>query len=227
MAGNQTATLKSVSAEMGVLYEWPQHSSLVLLDFAETVLWRHRMTEKAAQQKKAVQAAAKALKRQFQGSPREYRDIRYRADDGNMRSLGEDIEQCTKWLQAERAQQTPRPRKPDHRIIWNLAPFFRRKLSDPIGWRNLVKFLNCVSSSWRLAGNRKSVNGRRAQQTDARSVVTSQAKRMEAIYKRIPSDTPRDVKIQRVLNRHFRHRSDSPNKALHDRAFQALNRLIS
>lgn len=223
MIGNHAVTVKSVSAEMETLYEWPKGSSLLLLDFAERVLCNDRMSEKVALQKKALEAAQKVLNRQFQGSPREYRDVRdvqYRADDGSMRSLSKDIEQCAKWLQVEGGRRTPPPLKAGHWIVWNLAPFFRKKAGDSIEWRNLVKFLNCVSASSRLAG-------KRSRGADRRTIVAREAKRMEALYKRIPPKTGCDVKVQRVLNKHFRHRTDSPNKPLHDRAFQTLSRLTS
>lgn len=222
MTGNQTATLKSGSAEMEVLYEWPKGSSLVLLDFAERVLWQHHLNEKRALQQRAVAAAAETLKHLFrvEATPREYRDIRYRSDDGNMRSLTDDLVHCAKWLQEEGRRQAPLPLKPTHWIIWNLAPFFRKKASDPIAWRDLVRFLNCVSFSARLAG-------RTSPAASKPTILARQAKRMATIYKRTPIDIPRDVKIQRVLHRHFRHRTNSPNKALHDRAFQTLSRLTS
>lgn len=215
------AKIRNVSSKMEALYQWPSGTSVALLDFAETVLWQQCISEKIALQKQIVTAVEKTLKRELRGIPRRDREIRYCSKDGGMRSLVDEIIECKAWLAVNgEPRRGSFPLKPVDWIVWNLAPFFRKRSGDPIQWRDLVRFLNCISFSGRLAA-------KRSQGSTPLFVLKLESKRMEAIYKRRPSGTPRDPKIERALNRHIRHRDESPLKVLHATAFKRLKRLIS
>lgn len=212
---------KCLAADIGTKYFWPRGYWITLIEFAESALWQEEQSLRLDQSRKIVAAISKRLEASFRGIPRKQRSIPYRADDGTTRYLEAEIKQCQESSgKARHKMLYPVQTKAHQWIVWNLAPFFQTRDSDPVSWRDLVRFLNCVPFSARLAANRKA-------RLNKTTLISLEAKRIEAVYKRIPADRPRDRKIERLLNQYRRHRVDSPLNHLHERAFEIVKDRLS
>ena len=210
--------------QIGQKFHWPDACWIKLIEFTESILAQEVEVTRWTHRKHVVEAVTKALRVATRGIPKKHRELSYRSNDGAGRVLDEEILACRDWINRRITKNNQLPLKTTSWIVWNLAPFFRQRRTEAIAWRDLIRFLNCVPFSNRLAGKRKGL----AEETpDEAGLLALEAKRMKSLYDRTPQDTARHRKIEHLLSSHLGHRVKSPNKRLHARAFERLKRLTS
>jgi hypothetical protein len=203
-------------------YKWTRDCGYILFSFVQRVLADHDAVMGLKHKRQTIAVMQHVMKKGVRGLPPKERSLSYREEPGEYRSLAADLNSCLQFIDAQERRYKAAlvdDLEPIDMVVFNLAPFFRCRAGDLIGWRDVVRFLDCIPNSPKLAG-RKIAAGDEI--LDKKTILDRQAERISKLYRRIPQNTPRDPRLSRLLARRSRHRSISPMQSVHTRAFKRL-----